>query len=412
MLFKKRFLLIWIVILTILSLPQEAIAGFRLMVISQRLEIDLGMAMAEEFHKNMRMVRQHPRLEVFQKIGLKLAEKSQRPGIPYTFEVIDSDEINAFACPGGPIFVFRGLLEMVQTEEELAAILAHEFAHIEREHSRKALNHAILASLGMSLLSQNSKESIASLVKIAWGLIEQGYNRNQEIEADRLAVNYLAQIGYHPNGMVQLLNHFKETKTETMGKYLSTHPDTSKRIDLVKQEIDKKYAERQFAASIPLPPVEGPKEGPEGKIIVCGRLESDQETSYLRAGLFGYPRGNPNAKIVEITSVEISEKRFSLELPKRPIVYLPDSNEYYGTFYVRLYQDKNKNSKWDQKEKWIGTPQRDFLLVYCQKEIANLKPGWSLVFSSSVVLRPEESTEIFSPQDFNSPKAEIVFLAQ
>ena len=150
------------------------------------------------------------------------------------------DEINAFALPGGPIYVFRGLIDAVGDDDDmLACVLGHEMAHINRRHANKQYTKGLWASI---LISLGTKGKVRDIAEITSALLELKYSRQDEYEADRLGIEYAYKAGYDPNGIVRF---FELLKAKEKGgdpgvlANLRTHPLTENRIWRAKQHIEK-----------------------------------------------------------------------------------------------------------------------------------------------------------------------------
>lgn len=160
----------------------------------------------------------------------------------YTFDVIDSKDVNAFAVPGGPIFFFSGLIDRMTTVEELAGVLGHEIQHIRREHWASAANAQQERQAGILLLgaifgaSQQQME-IASIIETVGFNLPIG--RGQEREADRFGMDTVVRAGYNPRGMVNVFRMFQTLKGKTGNtpEFLNTHPDDKNRIASLEQMI-------------------------------------------------------------------------------------------------------------------------------------------------------------------------------
>jgi predicted Zn-dependent protease len=175
------------------------------------------------------------------KVGLTVARKSPRPN-PYRgyhFGVLDTPEPNAFACPGGTILITRGLLRNCATEDELAAVLAHEVAHIANKDGIKSISQARWTEVATTLGTETAKQyggSAGQMVTLFEGSIDDvfktivvnGYSRTAEENADREAVNILRKAGYNPGALAAVLT--KMSGKEGAGGIYRTHPPTSERL--------------------------------------------------------------------------------------------------------------------------------------------------------------------------------------
>ena len=150
-------------------------------------------------------------------LGQRLARHSHRSGIEYRFAVLDSPEVNAFALPGGYIYVTRGILAYLNSEAELAAVLGHEIGHVTARHSVRQMSAEQGANLGLTIASifvpGLRNQAAGNLTNIAAGALLSGYGREHELEADRLGAEYLARTGYSPQAMISVIGVLKNQET-------------------------------------------------------------------------------------------------------------------------------------------------------------------------------------------------------
>ncbi len=196
----------------------------------------------------------HPEVQAYvTEIGLKVARLSHKPDLNWSFTILDTEIINAFALPGAQVFLTRGMLALLQNEAELAAVLGHEIAHVTARHGAYRANEAAFASVGVTaaisvgqFLERTGLRGAAQRMKrlglsLAAGMIAT-YNREQELEADRIGADYLARAGYDAREMVGVLQMLQmaerfhadragEQKREAPGSdWLSSHPGTDQRL--------------------------------------------------------------------------------------------------------------------------------------------------------------------------------------
>jgi beta-barrel assembly-enhancing protease len=188
-------------------------------------------------------------------IGQTLAQASDMPGIfgGYHFLVLNSDDINAFATPSGLVFVTRGLLRCCRNEDALAAVLAHEIGHIELRHGIQAIKKARITEALTTIAAEGAKtfgsREVAALTETFGGtitditntMIEKGYSRSSEYEADQKAVTLLRRVGYDPNGLVEMLTAMKKNLKTGGLDFAKTHPSPENRIEEI-QKDGLKYA--------------------------------------------------------------------------------------------------------------------------------------------------------------------------
>ncbi len=174
-------------------------------------------------------------------IGQFLAQTQDRSDVNYTFTVLNSPVVNAFALPGGYVYVTRGLLALADTEAELAGVLAHEIGHVAARHGAERYGQGVVANLGLTLLGMVTKsEAIAGVAQLGALAAIQGYSREQEHEADFLGVQYLSRAGFDPGAMSGFLNKLgahSRLQGEILGQsdaggfdIFATHPRTADRV--------------------------------------------------------------------------------------------------------------------------------------------------------------------------------------
>jgi len=174
-----------------------------------------------------------------------LARNSGRPELTYRVAILKSDTINAYAAPGGYIFVTRGAIEQMENEAELASVLAHEMAHISGKHIVKELEIKgtdSSASSGITRMvggaGDPAKAAFASMVDKAVGILfERGYKKEDEKEADMSGVVFTALSGYDPSAMVSYFKRIKTARGDNMEVLNKTHPSFDERISLIKETI-------------------------------------------------------------------------------------------------------------------------------------------------------------------------------
>ena len=214
--------------------------GANFVLMSESAEIEKGRELhAEMLQQNP--IYQDPELQAYvEKIGQKMAAISHRPELDYVFTIIDSPDINAFALPGGFVYVNRGLLTYLNSEAQLAAVLGHEIGHITGRHAvrqQTAARSASAASIALIFATGVDLRETTSLIS---GALISGYGRDMELEADSLGAEYLFNAGYNPLAMVEVIsvlkNHedfSKRTSNRTAVSYhglFASHPRNDTRL--------------------------------------------------------------------------------------------------------------------------------------------------------------------------------------
>jgi predicted Zn-dependent protease len=179
-------------------------------------------------------------------IGLGLARVSEVAGLPYTFTVLNDDKVNAFALPGGYVYITRGLLALADNEAEMAGVLAHEIGHVTARHTAQRYSQAMATNLSLQLLSAiggsaGMPAGLGSLVSFGVQAVLQGYSREQELEADMLGVRYMVRAGYDAKAMISFFAKMEahkrliavasdDPKAAQRFHIMASHPRTSDRI--------------------------------------------------------------------------------------------------------------------------------------------------------------------------------------
>lgn len=169
-----------------------------------------------------------------QEIGQRLAATSDRPDLPYTFQVVRDNSINAFATMGGFVYLHTGLIKTADNEAELASVIAHEIGHIVGRHSITQLRNTALAQGLLSAAGLDTKTWVELAVNLAYNLPN---SRKDELEADRLGLNNLAEAGYAAKAMISLMGKLAQQGGSTP-TILSTHPATSDRILALQKQLN------------------------------------------------------------------------------------------------------------------------------------------------------------------------------
>ncbi|MDX1673621.1 MAG: M48 family metalloprotease [Longimicrobiales bacterium] len=190
-------------------------------------------------------------------VGQAVAQQSIRYGeIPFRFAVLDTEDVNAFAAPGGYIFVTRGALGMMETEADLAGVLAHEVAHVDQKH--------VLDEIRRSSVMQSAREEtgldaaiLDRLAELGGSMLFMGLSREDEMESDSLGVLYAVGTGYQAAGLVRFLENLVAAEqaegepSEGMKEWLATHPSTAERLEAVRAYIERIGVDPQTGQAVP-----------------------------------------------------------------------------------------------------------------------------------------------------------------
>ena len=171
-----------------------------LSLMSEAQEIQIGQSQDAEVRREMGVYRDPALQDYVSTIGLRLARASERPDLPWHFTVVDSPAVNAFALPGGYIYITRGIMPFLENEAQLAGVLGHEIGHVTARHASQQYSRATGAQLGLifgSILLPQTRP-LAQLGESGLGLLFLKYSRDNETQADELGVGYATRAGYDP----------------------------------------------------------------------------------------------------------------------------------------------------------------------------------------------------------------------
>lgn len=211
-------------------------------LISEQEEVALGRKSDAEITGSMRTYDESPALVAkVEAVGKTIAEASERPQLPWTFRVLDDPGVNAFALPGGFVYITRGLLTHLNSEAELAGVLGHEAGHVTARHGAVKLRKTNVArrSVGVFRVIDPGLQHIGGFAAGVAGLALLKYSRDDEYQADDLAVRYVSATGYDPGGVPEVFSVLAEVggSEGSMPAWLSTHPEPELRRQRVAQRL-------------------------------------------------------------------------------------------------------------------------------------------------------------------------------
>ncbi len=225
------------------------------LMISEEQEIALGEEAAPQFEADLggRVDNEAVQLYV-QEIGMKAALASGRE-VPWEFTVVYSEVPNAMALPGGKIFLTAGLMRLMENEQQLAAVLSHEVAHVAQRHNVKFIQEQLGWAILTEILSGLNQAAGAG-AQVATTMLTLSYSRENEYEADEYGIQYMTDVGYNPYGMVELLEvllSLHESEPSRLEEMFQTHPLTSERIEEAIEIIQNDERYSTFSPDAPDP---------------------------------------------------------------------------------------------------------------------------------------------------------------
>jgi predicted Zn-dependent protease len=215
----------------------------QLMLVSESQEIAMGRDYDKEVVASIGLYPDTALQRWIQQFGARLAASSERPNLPWTFHVVDDPVVNAFALPGGFIFVTRGILAHLNSEAELAGVVGHEIGHVTARHSASQITKQQLAQVGLAVGALASPEfgRYTGLAGQAVGVLFLKYSRDNERQADDLGLRYMRRVNYDPREMphvFEMLTHVSQAQGGgRVPEWLATHPDPENRRGRIEQEI-------------------------------------------------------------------------------------------------------------------------------------------------------------------------------
>lgn len=204
-------------------------------------EKTMGAKTHESLRKDPGFLNDRKYLAQVARVARPLVKQVERKDLTYHFAVLNQKEVNAFAAPGGYIFVTKGLMDMIDSDDELAGVIGHELGHVNKRHSVKAAEKKGLMAVLVAGLALNKKtRKYAKYAAIASYFADLKFSRNDEYQADACAVKYTAAAGFNPRGLLSFFDKINnDSKSSKITKYFSDHPPTSDRIKAVEKQISK-----------------------------------------------------------------------------------------------------------------------------------------------------------------------------
>lgn len=226
-------------------------------IVSESQEIQIGQESHEQVIREFGVYNEKPELNrLVDTVGHRLAAVSDRPNLPWHFTVIDTPMVNAMALPGGYVYITRGMLERINSEDELAGVLGHEITHVTARHAAQQMSRAQLAQLGLVLGSivagPAATQTLGQFAELGLNLLFQRYSRGQESQADLVGTEYITRANYNPIGMERMLTtlvRLDKHPAQGIEKYFESHPDPQKRVRDVEGKIKDIVAKNPTATA-------------------------------------------------------------------------------------------------------------------------------------------------------------------
>jgi len=219
-----------------------ATGGSMLSLVSEGQEVQMGQQYMAEVEREQG-VYADPALNAYvDSVGQALAAVSERPDLPWSFRVVDDPVVNAFALPGGPIYLARGIMAHFNSEAEMASVLGHEIGHVTARHIVEQMSRQQIAQLGLiaSMIAVPDLMPYSQSISGALGVVFLKFGRDDESQSDELGFRYMTRLDYDPQGavdMFEILDRQGGESTRAIPEWASTHPDPGNRIAAARQRI-------------------------------------------------------------------------------------------------------------------------------------------------------------------------------
>jgi predicted Zn-dependent protease len=220
-----------------------ATGGKQIALVSEGQEKQMGQQADQEVAAAIGLYDDAGLQAYVRSVGEEMAARSERPSLPWTFRLVDDPAVNAFAIPGGYVYVTRGLMSYLTSEAELASVIGHEIGHITARHTVSQISKAQLANIGLAvgMIVRPELQSLGGLAEAGLSLLFLKYGRDAERQADDLGLRYVTRVGYDPRPMADVFTTLERVSAaESKGRvpgWLSTHPDPGDRRTRIGREI-------------------------------------------------------------------------------------------------------------------------------------------------------------------------------
>ncbi len=229
-----------------------------LILVSPEQEKEMGRDAAQQVEKELgQSVKDQQLQNYINMVGQRVARVSHSPEVGFSYKAIDHKSVNAFALPGGYIYITTGLLKELNSEAQLAAILAHETAHVTARHIAQQITRNIIIDVGFGVAGSQASSSAMRVANIVRQLEGMSFTREQERQADEVGLDYLVRAGYTPYGMVETMEILERQSGYRTIEFFSTHPSPENRIGYLQERIyskgyrgEGKTGQQEYAANI------------------------------------------------------------------------------------------------------------------------------------------------------------------
>jgi predicted Zn-dependent protease len=230
----------------------------QLILVSPEQEKQMGKDAAQQVEKELgQSVKDQQLQNYINSVGQQIARISHTPDEGFSYKAIDHQSVNAFALPGGYIYITTGLLKELNSEAQLASVLAHETAHVTARHIAQQITRNIIIDVGFGVAGSQATSSAMRVANIVRQLEGMSFTREQEKQADEVGLDYLVKAGYTPYGMIETMEILQRQSESRTIEFFSTHPNPENRIGYLQERIyshgyrgEGKTGQQEYATNV------------------------------------------------------------------------------------------------------------------------------------------------------------------
>ena len=285
---KWRIPAVLVTVATVACATNPVSGKSELSLVSESQEIEIGRSESQKTLQSIGEYDNAAAQALVRQIGMRMAAESERPNLPWEFHVLDDEQVNAFALPGGFIFVTRGIMTYMNDEAELASVIGHEIGHVTAKHSVSQMSKQQLATVGLvaGMVVSPTVRDMGSSLQQGMQLLFLKFGRDDETEADLLGFRYMMKDGYDvraASDMFRTLDRISGSAGQRLPEWASTHPDPDNRVKRAEQRADSvQQAGRNLS---------GATLGRESymKLLDGFIFGADPKQGYFKNGVFYHP---------------------------------------------------------------------------------------------------------------------------
>jgi predicted Zn-dependent protease len=285
---RRRITAVLLAVATVACATNPVTGKSELSLVSESQEISIGQGEAQKVVQSIGEYKNPAAQALVKQIGMRMAAESERPTLPWTFYLLDDETVNAFALPGGYIFITRGIMTYMNDEAELASVIGHEIGHVTAKHSVSQMSKQQLAQVGLvaGMIASPTVRDMGAQLQQGMQLLFLKFGRDDEMEADELGFRYMMKDGYDVRAagdMFRTLDRLSSAAGQRLPEWQSTHPDPDNRVKRAEQRADSlQQAGRSMS---------GATLGRESymKLLDGFVFGPDPKQGYFRNGVFYHP---------------------------------------------------------------------------------------------------------------------------